>query len=494
MVENGLLFSLMAGLLSVVEPILQGYCLGRLAKPFMERKEKVRLVWAAYSLTMLMLIVMNCRLSTTVSVMIAIFAAFLVMCRADPRNHEQKIFLAATFFSLCWLAYAITGILYDDLYGFATHTGFMAKSPDYLWDALYVAMCIIYLMSEILILLAGIWCVRKVYVCKSANMTKKELCILLAPVFTGAVGFEIIHYYRSFYIRETGKITEAYDTWAVIYYAVSLAVVVVVIGMYQGIKVKQEEKLQNELLAAQIDSIRHHIGQVECLYRDIRGIKHDMANHIMTLERLYAGDMTEEAWAYGTELKTALAEVVGEIKSGNPVTDVILQEWKGEAEKSKIHFRSDFYYPTGTNINAFDVSVILNNALQNAMEHTVHVPMENTEKSETPHISVLSYHRNNAYMIEISNSFTGNLQWDEERGLPVTSKEKTDGHGYGETHEYGKAHGYGQTHGYGKAHGYGQTHGYGLSNNRMVARKYCGDIAIDLKDDEFRLSIMLMME
>ena len=488
MVESGLLFSLMAGLLSVVEPILQGYCLGRLVKPFMERKEKMRLVWATYSLTMLMLIVMNCRLSTTVSVMIAIFAAFLVMCRADPRNHEQKIFLAATFFSLCWLAYAITGILYDDLYGFATHTGFMAKSPDYLWDALYVAMCIIYLMSEILILLAGIWCVRKVYVCKSANMTKKELCILLAPVFTGAVGFEIIHYYRSFYIRETGKITEAYDTWAVIYYAVSLAVVVVVIGMYQGIKVKQEEKLQNELLAAQIDSIRHHIGQVECLYRDIRGIKHDMANHIMTLERLYAGDMTEEARAYGTELKTALAEVVGEIKSGNPVTDVILQEWKGEAEKSKIHFRSDFYYPTGTNINAFDVSVILNNALQNAMEHTVHVPLENTEKSETPHISVLSYHRNNAYMIEISNSFTGNLQWDEERGLPVTSKEKTDGHGYGETHEYG------QTHGYGKAHGYGQTHGYGLSNIRMVARKYSGDIAIDLKDDEFRLSIMLMME
>lgn len=67
-------------------------------------------------------------------------------------------------------------------------------------------------------------------------------------------------------------------------------------------------------------------------------------------------------------------------------------------------------------------------------------------------------------MIEISNSFTGNLQWDEERGLPVTSKEKTEGHGYG------------------------------LSNIRMVARKYAGDIAIDVKDHEFHLSIMLMMD
>ena len=159
---------------------------------------------------------------------------------------------------------------------------------------------------------------------------------------------------------------------------------------------------------------------------------------------------------YGKELKSALSKITGEIKTGNPVTDVILQELKNEAEKRNIHFQSEFYYPAGTNINAFDVSVILNNALQNAME--------NVGKSETPQISVLSYQRNNAYMMEISNSFIGTLQWDEERGLPVTSKEKTEGHGYG------------------------------LSNIRMVARKYSGDIAIDLKDSEFRLSIMLMME
>ena len=185
-------------------------------------------------------------------------------------------------------------------------------------------------------------------------------------------------------------------------------------------------------------------------------MKHDMTNHILTLERLYAGNNVKDAMDYGKELKSALSPRAGEIKTGNPVTDVILQELKGEAERRNILFRSDFYYPADTHINAFDVSVILNNALQNAME--------NVGEGETPHISVLSYQRNNAYMIEISNSFTGSLQWDEERGLPVTSKEKKDGHGYG------------------------------LSNIRMVARKYSGDIAIDLKDDEFCLSIMLMME
>lgn len=190
------------------------------------------------------------------------------------------------------------------------------------------------------------------------------------------------------------------------------------------------------------------------MYQNIRGIKHDMTNHIMTLERLYASDQAEEAREYTAELKAALAEAVGEIKSGNPVTDVILQEWKGEAEKREMQFQCDFYYPAGSDINVFDVSVILNNALQNAMEHT----------AKNASVSIRSYRRNNAYMIEVANSYTGNLQQDPESGLPVTSKRRADGHGYG------------------------------LSNIRRVAHKYAGDIAVDIKDGKFCLSVMLMME
>lgn len=454
MIEDGMLFNLAAGMVSLAELLLQGYCLGRLAKPFLKRKAKVTLVSAVYFLTMLVLNAMDWHMSSTGAVIIAIFAAFLAMCWIDQRNYEQKLYLAAVFFSLCWLAHAITDILYDNLYSYATHTDFMAKSPDFLWEVLYAAMCIVYLVSEATILLASIGCVKKVYTYKSANMTKRELCILLAPVFTGAVGFEIIQYYRSFYILENGKSTEAYDSWAVVYYAVSIAVVVLVIGLYQSIKANQEETLQNRLLAAQIDSIRHHIGQVECLYQDIRGIRHDMANHIMTLERLYAGSQTEEARKYTAELKAALAQAAGEIRSGNPVTDVILQEWKGEAGKRKILFSCDFYYPDGSDINVFDISVILNNGLQNALEHT----------TQNASVSIRSYRRNNAYMIEITNSFTGELQWDPESGLPLTSKENAQGHGYG------------------------------LSNIRRVARKYAGDIAIDIKDGNFCLSVMLMID
>ena len=48
-------------------------------------------------------------------------------------------------------------------------------------------------------------------------------------------------------------------------------------------------------------------------------------------------------------------------------------------QMQKFHFRCDFHYPTGSDINAFDISVILNNALQNAVEEFILSIMMMTE-------------------------------------------------------------------------------------------------------------------
>ena len=379
----------------------------------------------------------------------------VVMCKIDRRNYRQKIFIAATFFSLRHLSVCMARII-TELIRLVNKANTLAENP----VIALIAFGVIELLDIVIgfvLLGVSVRSIVKPYVYKRNEMSVKEMLMLLVPALTGMIGYGImIQYQTSSGMSWMEPVSGLYNGLAFLYFGVSIITIVVVTVLFQKIKAGQEEKLQNELLATQIGSMERHIGQVESLYQNIRSIRHDMTNHILTLERLYAGNSVEEAAQYSRELKSALSSAIEEIKSGNPVTDVILQEAKDEAEKRKIRFRSDFYYPTGTNINAFDVSVILNNALQNAME--------NAGRGEASYIFVLSYHSNNAYMIEISNSFTGNLQWDEERELPVTSKEKTEGHGYG------------------------------LSNIRMVARKYSGDIAIDLKENEFRLSVMLMME
>ncbi len=377
-----------------------------------------------------------------------------VMCQAERRNYRQKFFLAVTFFALRWFIFAAANIIYDQLYNFWGNTAYMRSHPNQFF-VLYVGMVAFHTILAGLLMGAGVWCLLKAYTDKHSDMTKKELAMLSVPPLTGVCGYAVLRYYRDFYIIETHKMQNVYDAFTLLYYGVSVVTMLVVITLYQRIKAGQQEKLQNEMLAAQVESIRQHIEQVEEIYQDIRSLRHDMANHILTLERLYEGNKKEEARNYSADLKEKLTWLTGEIKSGNPVTDVILWEAQKEAEQRKIRFCSEFYYPEDAGLNAFDISVILNNALQNAMEHG--------GQGEDPYIYIRSYQRNHVYMIEVCNSFTGTLQWDRERGLPLTSKEE-------------------------------EGHGYGLSNIRKMAEKYFGDIAIDIKDGAFCLSVMLRMD
>lgn len=441
----------------VIELLIAGYCLYRLVKPFLRSVKVALATGGIYFLTMLVLYVIPFYYNTFMAYALGSLMAFIVMYGMERKNYTQKAFLAVTYFSLRWFTTTIAELLYDKLYYLVANTIWYQKnSTIFMQFMVYVCVCVFRLVMVLVMTIAAICCITKSYVHKHERMTKQELIMLVLPSFLGAIGYEIIHYYRNFYILENGKPPEVYDMLLLFYCAGAVMVVVILIMLYQNIKEAQEEKLTDQLLFTQIDNLKRHIGQVENLYQDIRSIKHDMTNHILTLERLYSGNRTREAKDYVSELKAVFIETIGDVKSGNPVTDVILQEWKTEAEKKKVYFRCNFHYPTGSSINVFDVSVILNNALQNAVE--------NVGGSRKQYISILSYHKNNTYMIEIRNSFIGNLQWDIESGLPVTSKEKTD------------------------------CHGYGLNNIRKIAEKYFGDIDFAVKNEEVILSIMLIME
>ena len=435
---------------------MTGYILYYFAKPFMIKKDKTFCVGASYIFTMCILDVVPVMLSNFVAYSTGILLAFLVMCWIDRRNYRQKIYIVITFFSLRWLSAYLASTITANLYGKMVMTPYLAGRPVQQLVAT-VGTDILKLAIMFSVLRFSVGRIIKAYTYKRENMTTKELLMLIVPSVTGMTGYEIMQYYQTYIetsVQET--VSGIYYVLALLHYGISIVTIVVVAVLFHNIKENQEGKLQNEMISAQIDNMKRHIGQVENLYQDIRGMKHDMANHILTLERLYAANEAEQAQEYARELTTALVNMAaGEIKSGNPITDTILQEWKTEAEKRNICLESEFHFPADSNINVFDLSVILNNALQNAVENTV--------GGEAAHIDVLSYCRNNAYMIEISNSFTGSLQWDTECGLPITSKGETE------------------------------SHGYGLSNIRKVAQKYFGDMDIVLQDEKFLLSVMLIM-
>ena len=322
-----------------------GYILYRFAKPFMENKKGTACIGIAYFAVMLLLYLVPMEINTFAAYSMGIWSAFIVMCRIDRRNYKQKTFIAVTFFSLRWLSEYMTRIIINAVYNIK-----LVSDAFYIPERNLAAKILIFGGVELLDTVIGfallgisVRYIVKTYVYKREDMSIKEMSMLIVPSLTGMTGYGIlIQYQNSSGMSWMEPIYGLYNGLAFLHFGISIITIVVMAVLFQNIKARQEEKLQNELLAAQVDSIEKHIGQVESLYRNIRSIRHDMTNHILTLERLYAGNNVKEAMDYSEELKSALSQMAGEIKSGNPVTDVILQELKNEAEKRKIRFQSDY--------------------------------------------------------------------------------------------------------------------------------------------------------
>lgn len=388
--------------------MITGIYFGKFVCPYIKKKKGAVAVSIVYITIMLVLYMIPPQIDNFSAYLIGVIAAFLAMYVEDRRNIYQKIFLAITFFSIRWLTVAI-GLI------------------------------------------------NKAYIYKKDEMSVKEMVMLIIPSLVGVTGYGILQYYLMIYERDTGKnLIDTYGFYGALsflHYLISIVAILVVIVMFQNWKEMQEEQRGQELVLNQISDMKKHIGEVEKLYRDIRSMHHDMGNHIQTLEHLVAHNNMDDATEYLEHLKNEWDEVSPEIKTGSPVIDVILMEKLREAKERQIRFLSDFHYPHNTKLNAFDLSVIMNNALNNCMENV---------SGDDPYISISSFRKNSIFMITIKNSFGGQLNFGDS-DLPETTKS-------------------------------GREHGIGLNNIRRVARMYMGDISLEQGNEEVILSIMMQVE
>lgn len=85
------------------------------------------------------------------------------------------------------------------------------------------------------------------------------------------------------------------------------------------------DKLVDRRIAAyQRELIEIHYAEVENMYRQIRGWRHDYRSHIQTMKAHAAENDWEAVRAYLDTLETDLAAVDTAVKTGNPMADAIL--------------------------------------------------------------------------------------------------------------------------------------------------------------------------
>ncbi len=135
-----------------------------------------------------------------------------------------------------------------------------------------------------------------------------------------------------------------------------------------------EKRIDRKVATYQRELIETHYAEVENMYRSMRGWRHDYRNHIQTM-KVYAenGDL-EAIKRYLDELDDDLTAVDTVIKTGNPMTDAILNSKISLARSKHIEVRADAHIPVLLKISEIDLCCIIGNLFDNAIEASLELP------------------------------------------------------------------------------------------------------------------------
>lgn len=184
----------------------------------------------------------------------------------------------------------------------------------------------------------------------------------------------------------------------------------------------------------QSDLIETHFAEVDNMYRQMRGWRHDYRNHMQAMKAITAKmrqasdngeDVTEyidRIDQYLMDLQTDLLTVDTVVKTGNAMTDAILNSKISFAKSKKIPVVADAHIPVKLGISEIDLCIIIGNLFDNAIEASLSLP----EKERM--IRVYMDMKNTQLYISFTN-FTSSTKLTKENGKFKTTK--GDGHGFG---------------------------------------------------------------
>lgn len=137
------------------------------------------------------------------------------------------------------------------------------------------------------------------------------------------------------------------------------------------------KQIDKRIAAYQRELIETHYREVENMYRQIRGWRHDYRNHIQMMKVLAANGDMDALKVYLDELDTDLNTVDTVVKTGNPMADAILNSKISLARSRNIPTQVDAHIPVKLKMSELDLCCIIGNLFDNAMEASMALPEEN---------------------------------------------------------------------------------------------------------------------
>lgn len=210
--------------------------------------------------------------------------------------------------------------------------------------------------------------------------------------------------------------------------------------------------LDRRIAAYQDDLLRTHYSEVEEMYRKMRGWRHDYRNHIQAMKSFAAVGDLDAIRRYLDELDTDLSTVDTVVKTGNRMTDAILNSKISLAMSKNIPVSADANIPVALTTPELDLCVIIGNLFDNAIEASLALPEEKR-------------------MIRIYMDMKNTQLYLSFTNLTATKKQRIEGGRFRSTK--------------------GKGHGFGLASIDEIVGRHSGYISRNSEDGAFTTEILL---
>ncbi|QUH19811.1 sensor histidine kinase [Alkaliphilus sp. B6464] len=199
-----------------------------------------------------------------------------------------------------------------------------------------------------------------------------------------------------------------------------------------------------------------YIEHIQDVIQTLRAQRHDFNNYVSTIYGLIQLGKLEEAKKYILNLSKDVVDLNEIVNVYHPVVGAVLNMKKEKATISKIDFNVDVDIPTKLPFDFVDLSTILGNLLDNAIEACEKIP------HLSPKVDIKIYMKDIHMIIKIENSKSDKVIYNNDKlGRFVTTKADKE------------------------------NHGLGLRNVKKAVNKYNGVMKIQDKGTEFIVDIAL---
>ena len=218
-----------------------------------------------------------------------------------------------------------------------------------------------------------------------------------------------------------------------------------------------EKKEMLQIMSDRINNAQNSYQNLALEYRDRDLIYHDLKNHLSLLTSLLEAGDTEKALLYAKTISEPIKVLERKRWSGNIIVDIILNEFYAKAKRKNVSVNILCGNLIDCGVNDNDWCTVWLNLLDNALE-----ACERVEEVKR-WISVTIKCRENIILLEIDNSFDGNLLKNGNGKLLTVKQDKL-------------------------------LHGIGLDSVVRTIDKYGGFIQISQEGKVFKVNASMMGE